>query len=1091
MRAHCLLLPLILSHCAWVQADADIPRPEHPTPIAVRPHWHNLNGSWEFRFDEQDEGIAQEWFAPTATGFDRRINVPFPWESALSGIQHVDPKRTIGWYRRTLRIPESFPSDQRVVLHFGAVDLRTDVWLNGQKVGEHEGGYTPFQFDITPLVHRDADNTLVVRAFDPTDPSLPTGKQVGWYTPSSGIWQTVWLEARPASTIESFRFSTMSLNPVVLQVNLVIKPAEAGEYSLQFSSPDESIGTRTVSFATSEANAPEIIHTFMIPVADPKLWSPESPHLYDATLELRGPSGAVDTIETYFGLRTIARGRFGDSPHESVLLNGKPVYLRLALDQSFNPEGLYTAPSDEFLKNDIELARAMGLNGLRIHIKSEEPRKLYWADKLGLLIMQDMPNTWRQNARARAAWEATARATVARDLNHPCIFAWVAFNETWGLGTPEQYKASKDTQQWVKDMVALIRAIDPTRLIEDNSPCNYDHVGDVTDFNSWHFYIDDHAEARRHIEQVVEQSVPGSSFNHCPGEVMNSAPLINSEYGSVSAGGGDRDISWGFRDLTTQLRKYPKIQGYVYTELTDIEWEHNGFANYDRTPKSFGYDSFIPDMTPADLQGADFVGYDAPPVIHAKVGEVIRVPVFVSHFSDRAEPPTLRWWVTGLNDDGTVDTMEAKTRPVTWKPYDVTRQNPVAFKIGGPLVGAVCFELLDTGGARIAANFVNLVVSPEAAAPRVERIDDHHVALRFRPEDYAASRWSGGQLDTEGKAAATGSGHLLYHLQIPETIINARPTDFTLKMEAAARAGRAKVDWPERVNAQDYPQTDTRKHPTSVLISVNGEELAAVALPDDPADARGVLSHVQARDHGSYGFLIEAEHPLPDSASAALAENKPLVLKFEVPQPGEPAGGLAIFSADTGAYPFDPTLILTTELPLPPKLGIENTAPITVNTVASRRVLALATGEPGATPATWAFTSSAPPDGWHLPEFDDAAWTRAPGGFGTRGTPGVAVNTRWNTPDIWLRTHVDLDAFDPTSSIVVRLYHDEDCEVFVNGKPLLERKGYITAYESISLAPEQVALFQPGRNTIAVHCHQTGGGQGIDLGLLIERNESP
>ena len=249
------------------------------------------------------------------------------------------------------------------------------------------------------------------------------------------------------------------------------------------------------------------------------------------------------------------------------------------------------------------IAKAMGLNGLRIHIKPDEPRRLYWADTIGVLIMEDMPNTWRQTPQARTAWERTMREAVIRDRNHPSIIAWVAFNETWGLGKAEDYKKDRDTQAWVARMVDRIRGLDGRdRLVEDNSPCNYDHIAN-TDLNSWHFYIDNHDQARQHIEGVVAKTEPGSGFNYCPGLAQSSLPLINSEYGAVSAGGGDRDISWGLRDLTTQLRRQRKIQGFVYTELTDIEWEHNGLVNYDRTPKRFGYDTWLPDMRPSELLG--------------------------------------------------------------------------------------------------------------------------------------------------------------------------------------------------------------------------------------------------------------------------------------------------------------------------------------------------------------------------------------------------------------------------------------------------------------------------------------------------------
>lgn len=1094
LRLALALLALVPAVVLAAPADA-IPRPEHPDPTAVRPHWLNLNGTWQFRFDTGDEGLKAEWFTPGAEGFDRTITVPFAWESSLSGLkaetesfQGGTPR--IGWYRRTLRVPDTFPAGDRVVLRFGAVDWRADVWVNGTKVAEHEGGYTPFEADITDAIQRGADNTLVVRAFDATDPSLPTGKQVGWYTTVSGIWQTVWLESRPKARIESFGYATLQVEPVaVVKVNLLVRPAEKGDYTLTLAGDDPALGARTVSFSTDRDNAEPTVHTFLFPVKDAKLWSPESPHLYDVNLELKSPSGAVDSIRTYFGLRTVSRGKVGDEPFERVLLNGKPIYLRGALDQSYNPQGLYTAPSDEFLKADIELARSMGTNFLRIHIKPEEPRRLYWADRLGMLIMEDMPNTWRQNERARAAWEATMREVLPRDRNHPAIFSWVAFNETWGLGSPEEYKANKDTQKWVKDMVSLMRLIDPTRLIEDNSPCNYDHV-EGTDLNSWHFYIDNHAEAKRHIDGVVAGSTPGSQFNYCPGETMNTAPLINSEYGAIGAGNGDRDISWGFRDLTTLLRKQPKIQGYIYTELTDIEWEHNGFANYDRTPKTFGYDAFVPGMTPADLQGPDFIGYDGPPAIEAKVGDLIPVELFVSHYSTRTEAPVLRWWVTGVNAEGERIGIEPRTREVQWQPYSVTPQKRIAFKIAEPFVGAVALVLEDQDGHRLAANFVNVVVRPAEPAPRVERVDDHTVALRFAPGDFSSARWSDGYSLLDDKAHGRGTGSFVYKLKVPEAVAKAKPKNFRIRMELAAKAGRDKVDWPERRNAQDYPQTDPRKYPSSVLLTLNGRRVAGMALADDPADARGVLSHLKATEHGSFGYLIDTAHPLPETALADLTAGNPLILRLSTPDDSGPAGGLAIFGAETGAYPIEPTLLIETEADLPADLGVDATASPALDTVASRRLNLLPTGEAGRDrAATWAYTTDEPAAGWAEPDFDDAAWKRGPAGFGTESTPAIRVHTRWDTPSIWLRTAVELPELAENDLVQLRLIHDEDVEVYVNGKRVVAAGGYTTAYEDIVLDGRARSAFQPGKNLIAVRCRQTSGGQGIDLGLTVLKGD--
>ena len=393
------------------------------------------------------------------------------------------------------------------------------------------------------------------------------------------------------------------------------------------------------------------------------------------------------------------------------------------------------------------IAKTMGLNGLRIHIKPDEPRRLYWADRLGVLIMRrHAQHLAAESPGARRRGSRRCEKPSLRDRNHPSIIAWVAFNETWGLGKPEDYKKDRDTQAWVGKMVEPIRELDGhERLVEDNSPCNYDHIAN-TDLNSWHFYIDDHEQARRHIEDVVAKTKPGSGFNYCPGLSQSSLPLINSEYGAVSAGGGDRDISWGLRDLTTQLRRHPKIQGFVYTELTDIEWEHNGLVNYDRTPKVFGYDTWLPDMRPNELLGADFIGYDAPPAIVGKPGETITVPIFVSHFSDRSGPVKLRWWVSGYDSRADIRTVvEPRSFPITWRPYDVVDLEPLKFTLPDyPFVGALLLTLRDEQNQRFAANFVNLVVKPDRPLPRIERrgtkdVDRPVRAGRFRPPGLVGS----------------------------------------------------------------------------------------------------------------------------------------------------------------------------------------------------------------------------------------------------------------------------------------------------------------------------------------------------------------
>jgi hypothetical protein len=918
-----LLIGIGLS-CSGPEVVPEIPRPEHPRPQFSRADWLTLNGSWEFRFDDLDEGVAGEWFRPGAAGFDRRIVVPFCWESELSGI-HDTRGHQIGWYRRQIEVPGGW-GEQRVWLRFEASDWETTVWINGAEVGRHEGGYTPFAFDITDFLQPGQAASVVARVFDPTDRHLPTGKQVArWYTFTSGIWQTVWLEARPAVHVS--RFSLVPQNSGdswSLRVSLEAVGPD-GTAQVRVSSPDSSVAEQQ---GAVEIRGGSGRFETELAVSEPRLWDPADPQLYELQIELSGSQGPPDRVETYFGLRTIGRGRYGDSEHEAVLLNGKPVYLRGALDQSFNPRGVYTAPTDEFLKRDMELAKSAGLNFLRIHIKPDEPRRLYWADKLGVLIMEDMPNTWEQSERARQAWEATMRGVIDRDRNHPSIISWCLFNETWGLGTGRDYgqdfRQDTDTQQWVLSMWREVKEqIDPSRLAEDNSPDKRDHV--TTDLNSWHFYIDDYDRSRAHIEEVVANTKPGSAFNYVEGFEQDTAPLINSEYGAVSAGGGDRDISWGFRYLTTQLRRHEKIQGYIYTELSDIEFEHNGIYNYDRSPKEFGYDAFVPGMTIADLQGEDFVGFDAPPVIEAEPGSIVEVPIFVSHFSGREQPPTLNVWLTAVNDLGGEINMQAAPKTVRWERYRVTSQEPIRMSVPElrNLVGAIVFELVDENGERIAANFVNVVVRPAEqqgqrgeASPRVETLDARRVALRAAADEFAAVPWKGlgpNYLGRRGKFWGQGAGSVEYRFEIPEAVLAAGPVNLSFLAELATKAGAEKLDWPIRRMDVDYPQTDGRKYPGIVQISIGGVDLGPMDLPDDPADARGVLSHQAYFHHGSYGFLGRRELDL--SANPALLERlrrDPTVRVILTVAEGDMARGLSVYGERTGRYPLDPTVILET-----------------------------------------------------------------------------------------------------------------------------------------------------------------------------------
>jgi hypothetical protein len=886
LAASCWLAPALM----FAQP---VPRAEHPRPDFQRANWLSLNGAWDFRFDPEDVGIRERWWAPGTDFGGGKITVPFCWESTLSGI-HDKSGQKIGWYRRRFSIPAAWRA-HHAWLRFDAADWQARVWVNGKELGSHEGGYTPFEFDLAGATAPGEEATVVVRVFDATDPELPRGKQTPeWYTYTSGIWQTVWLESRPARYISRFTLAARRAGERWFVDLEAVVGGPQGSEPLRVASPEAGIEAREIGVQQDRARA-------SLEVRNPKLWTPESPHLYGLSLGL-----GEDTVETYFGLRTIGRGRYGDLPHESVLLNGAPVYLRGALDQSFNPLGIYTAPSDAFLRRDIELAKSTGLNLLRIHIKADEPRRLYWADRLGILIMQDMPSNSEHSPRSREAWENTMRAVIERDRNHPSIVAWVAFNETWGLtgkGLPP-YPENHDTQEWVLRMWKTMKEADPSRLVEDNSPDKRDHV--ETDLNSWHFYIGNYARAQAHIAEVVAKTFPGSAFNYVPGRTQGSAPLINSEYGWISAGGGDRDVSWGFALLTTELRRYEKIQGYVYTELTDIEWEHNGFFNYDRTPKEFGYDAFVPGMTLRDLQGADFIGYEGRFPIRGAAGYEIGLPIFVSHFSGRTAAPVLRWWITGTDDLGARVDTKPQTRVVRWSPYRVVKQPDLEVPLPGerPFVGAVALELLDESGQRIAANFVPIAAKSAPAGrtgpsteARVEVLGPRLVALRFAPTAVADKRFEGESMP--GKLCATNEVAVEYRVPLPDFVQKAGPVKFELLAELATRAGQAKVDWtPRQLPGVDYPQTEARKFPGAVRIQIGGADAGEVQLPDDPADVRGILSHIAGVDPGSYGYWTRVSAP-----ARAMPE---VTVRLEATR------GLSVYGEGMGRYGVDPTILVHT-----------------------------------------------------------------------------------------------------------------------------------------------------------------------------------
>ena len=881
-----------------------IPRPEHPRPQFQREQWLNLNGQWRFTFDEHAIGEQMRWFLPkTAYPKQLTITVPFPWESPLSGVTRPDYKGA-AWYEREFTVPADW-TGLTPYLNFGAVDWHARVWINGRYAAEHANGYLPFSVDLSDHVEPGETAVVTVRAYDIADATTLVGKQVPrWYTHSSGIWQTVWLEGRAPSHITALR-----IEPDVTQAQATAKVslhiAQAGAYVVRIRANDDAFQTVEVH-ESLPAGEHQITLILQIPAA--QLWSPETPHLYEVSAELAATdSSLTDRVASYFGMRSIGRGVWQENDYQTILLNGEPVYLRGALDQAFHPDSLHAYPSDDVIRGDIQLAKDLGLNMLRCHIKINDPRYYYWADRLGLLMMYDFPSPDLDTPTMRRIFAETLPLAIERDFNSPSIFAWILFNETWGL----THHTGEDSCRWLHKIVQEARALDPSRLIEDNSVCRYDHVD--SDINSWHYYINDYARTRQHVQRVVDETYLGSTFNYVGGEfVQSTAPLMNSEYGGIGARMGDQDIAWCFKYHTTELRRHAKICGYVYTELDDIEWEHNGLVNYDRSPKEFGYDSFVPGMTVADLNSADLVGLDAPPCQTLRPGATFSAPLFVSHWGTPMVSATVRWQFDFTNRFGGRQTVTQGSFVVQPQRFGVIDAGTLRLTL--PIengLATVALWLEDEQGVVRCRNYVNVEVHGEPA-PHVEKLAEGW-AVRFAPGIFTqtSATWPLPFAAADGsKFSAQGSGWVEYEVNLPTEIDLPAVRRLRLLFEASARAGTARIDWPQQVSGLNYPQTDVnQKTPSDLVISLNGATIGAVRLPDDPADARGVLSHHHHLDPGSYGYLTEIEVD-SDQIQPILAGQPTVRIRFTIPENAEYHYGFALYGETLGGYPVGPTVIL-------------------------------------------------------------------------------------------------------------------------------------------------------------------------------------
>lgn len=568
------------------------PRPEHPRPQFQRNTWLNLNGTYNFAIDSGKSGEAKGWPQNPAE-LDRTITVPFCPESSLSGIQHTDFMPSV-WYHRTLDIPDEW-TDKRVLLHFGAVDYHCKAWVNGQLIGQHYGGSSSFTYDITDALTSDTNHLVVCANDDTRSGDQPSGKQCPdlysrgcHYTRVTGIWQTVWLEAVPESRIETVRI-VPDLDSSRFVLTPTFKNAHRGHtFRAVLLKGKEEVAVSTMP-ATSGA-------AMSLRIKNPQPWSPDNPHLYDLRFELCDGDTTIDTVNSYAGLR-----KFHIEGHK-FYLNNTPIFLRLVLDQGFYPDGIWTAPSDDMLKGDIEKSLAVGFNGARLHQKVFEERFHYWADKLGYLTWGEYCD-WGMNFGSPQSihnQQREWREIVQRDLNHPSILAWTPYNET-RRGATNHFEAHRRAVQETYD---LTRALDPSRPCHDTS--GYVHV--CTDIYTVHDYEQDPVKFKSTYAPVSPDDWENTPIRFPELNVpYQGQPYVVDEYGGTwwdpnaveTEQDADRKSSWGYgkrptdieevyhriEKLTAILLNHPNIAGYCYTQLTDIEQEQNGIYTYDRREK--------------------------------------------------------------------------------------------------------------------------------------------------------------------------------------------------------------------------------------------------------------------------------------------------------------------------------------------------------------------------------------------------------------------------------------------------------------------------------------------------------------------------
>lgn len=918
-------------------------RTERPRADWERDSYVNLNGIWEFDFDADEEGKNAGWFKPDQE-FSRSINVPFCWESSLSGVNDPDYKGQ-AWYKKTVNVDKSWEG-KKIFLKFGAVDWKCKLWVNGEEVGEHIGGYSAFEMDVTEYMNVGEDNVVTLWVEDKGsygDDSYPAliGKQGRnapcGYIHTSGIWQTVGLEARSATYLDNAKaVSDIDNATVTYDLDVTTDKDQTLTVEYDFASTvydmenDVDIPTGSVVEGSQEIqveSGANSIELSPIAIANQKLWNYDDPNLYQGTLTVKDVDGNVlDELSTYFGLRKVEAKYYNeDLGVKYIYLNDEPVYMSGLLDQGFWEEGIYTAPSEDALKYDILAMKEAGFNMIRKHLKIEDPLQYYWCDKLGMMVWQDMPHATAMvpskeggEALGRKYYEECLDAAMEMNYNHPSIVSVMLFNETWGLyaayndnGKNRNVKAAdgKSTAEWVEYLYNKTKGAYPNMLIEDMSPCNSDHV-QPSDLNTYHMYPKSYDGAVGDVENRVNNAYVGSENNYKFGFKQDGDPLLNSEYGGVAAYDGDYDISYCFKYMTDIQRRYEKQSGFVYTEPFDVEYERNGILTYDRKMKIFGYDevAYGGDMGIKDLVQETYIGIVDSPIKNVKPGAKIKTKIMaMSWTNDVPENTVVKWRFDGTDIYGNnISTGLAGTLGMDIIPYEKAEAS-LSFRVPAQAcVGTLTVWIEGPDGAKIAKNFTNIVVADASSDNKEMTLDNEKGSITMKAA-----------VNDRKMVTTEGTGSQDYSYTLPENFNLDSLNGMKIIAEASSYKGMTGTDKNHSSYSSEFSQTaEGRAVASDMTVSVNGVEIDTVYLPDNPRDMRGTLSlnapYNGATSAGDFGYLVNLSVSREKLAEikAAMGESKVMKVTYAVKADAANQNGLRIYNSVYGRYAVNPTIIL-------------------------------------------------------------------------------------------------------------------------------------------------------------------------------------